>query len=219
MKTMIPVAVAFLAGMAMVAGFLLNPAKFGDIQDTLLQWTSIIGGFTLLLGVVSLVRVNWRPLVRLESGWYNKAALLLAVLVTAVPAMLPVSWSTEFGTGDGSIYDWFFNNLNAPMMATMFALLAFYIASAAFRAFRARNAEATLLLITAILVMLWRVPMGEYVIGAIHPDLPQWINEYVMGGINVAVQRAIIIGAAMGAATMGLRIILGIERTYMGGSR
>lgn len=219
MKTMIPVAVAFVAGLAMVAGFLLNPGKFGDIQDTLLQWTSIIGGFTLLLGVVSIVRVNWRPVVRRESGWYNKLALLLAVFATAIPSILPASWSPSFGTGDGSIYDWFFNNVNAPMMATMFALLAFYIASAAFRAFRARNAEATLLLITAILVMLWRVPMGEYVIAAIHKDLPQAINHYVMGGVNVAVQRAIIIGAAMGAATMGLRIILGIERTYMGGSR
>jgi len=103
-------------------------------------------------------------------------------------------------------------------MSTMFAMLAFYIASAAFRAFRARNTEATMLLVTAVIVMLWRVPMGESLFASIHPDLPQGINNYVMGGINVAVQRGIIIGSAMGAATMGLRIMLGIERTYMGGS-
>ncbi len=142
----------------------------------------------------------------------------MAVAATGIPAVLPVSWSPLLGTGDNSIYDWLFNNMNAPMMSTMFAMLAFYIASAAFRAFRARNTEATMLLVTAVLVMLWRVPMGESLFAGIHPDLPQGINNYVMGGINVAVQRGIIIGSAMGAATMGLRIMLGIERTYMGGS-
>ena len=103
------------------------------------------------------------------------------------------------------------------MMSTMFAMLAFYIASAAFRAFRARNAEATLLLVTAVLVMLWRIPYGEAFFSAINHNLPQWINTYIMGGVNVAVQRGIIIGSAMGAATISLRIMLGIERTYMGG--
>ena len=98
----------------------------------------------------------------------------------------------------------------------MFAMLAFYIASAAYRAFRARSAEATLLLITAMLVMLWRIPMGEAFLKLFHPNLPDWINLYVMNGFNLAVQRGIIIGAALGAAAMSLRIMLGIERTYMG---
>lgn len=218
MKSTFPIIIAFLSGLAMVAAFILSPGKFGDVEGELLRWVSIIAGFTLLLGVISIVRVNIRPVMRREKGWHNKLALLLSVAATGIPALLPVSWSPLLGTGDNSIYDWLFNNMNAPMMATMFAMLAFYIASAAFRAFRARNTEATMLLVTAVLVMLWRVPMGESLFASIHPDLPQGINNYVMGGINVAVQRGIIIGSAMGAATMGLRIMLGIERTYMGGS-
>jgi len=95
-------------------------------------------------------------------------------------------------------------------------MLAFYIASAAYRAFRARNAEATLLLLTAVLVMLWRVPMGEAFLRLFSVNLPDYINTYIMNGFNVSVQRGIIIGAALGAASMSLRIILGIERTYMG---
>jgi hypothetical protein len=101
-------------------------------------------------------------------------------------------------------------------METMFAMLAFFIASAAYRAFRARNAEATLLLLTAVLVMLWRVPMGEAFLRLFSDSLPHYINMFVMNGFNVAVQRGIIIGAALGAASMSLRIMLGIERTYMG---
>ncbi|MCK4857349.1 MAG: hypothetical protein KAT58_05235, partial [candidate division Zixibacteria bacterium] len=145
MKTTLPVIVAFLSGLVMIGAFFLNPDKFGDIQGEVLQWATIIAGFTLLLGVVSIVRVNWRSVVKQEKGWYNNLAVLVSVFVMAIGSVLPASWSPLFGRDTGSIYDWLFNYLDAPMMATMFAMLAFYIASAAYRAFRARNAEATLL--------------------------------------------------------------------------
>ena len=136
-----------------------------------------------------------------------------------IPAVLPSTWSPLFGTGSGtSVYDWLFTNMQRPMMETMFSILAFYIASAAYRAFRARTAEATLLLITAVLIMLWRVPMGEAFLNLLPGNIPEILNTYVMNGANMAVQRGIIIGASLGAASMSLRIILGIERTYMGKS-
>jgi len=218
MKTYIPVAVAFLSGLVMVLAFFFNPEKsvIGRMESEVLTWVTIVAGFTLLLGVVSIIRVNYIAVKRKSTGWGYKLATIIAVFVMAIPAMLPNHWSSYFGNGPGSLYDWLFNNIDSPMMSTMFAMLAFYIASAAFRAFRARNAEATLLLLTATLVMLWRVPMGEELLKAIHQSLPGYINTYIMGGANLSVQRGIIIGAALGAAAMSLRIMLGIERTYMG---
>lgn len=220
MKTTIPIIIAFLSGIIMVVLFFLNPGNATieklDLEPQLLQWVTIVGGFTLLLGVVSIVSVNYGSVRRRSGGWGYKLATLISVFAMAIPAILPKRMSPLFGTDSGSIYDWLFNYLDAPMMATMFAMLAFYIASAAFRAFRARNAEATLLLVTAIIVMLWRIPMGELLLRGIHPGLPGIINTYIMGGVNLSVQRGIIIGAALGATAMSLRIILGIERTYMG---
>jgi len=218
MKTTVPVIIAFLSGLVMILAFFFNPEKsiIGRLEPEVLSWVTIVGGFTLLLGVVSIVRVNFNAVRRKSQDWPFKLALLVSVFAMAIPSVLPSSWSPLFGNGPGSIYDWLFNYLDAPMMSTMFAMLAFYIASAAFRAFRARSAESTLLLITACLVMLWRVPMGEVLLKGIYPGLPEWINTYIMGGANLAVQRGIIIGAALGAAAMSLRIMLGIERTYMG---
>lgn len=234
MKTTIPIIIAFLAGTLMIVSFFFNPDEIwiGDAKKIVLQWMTIVGGFALVLGVVSIVKVNARAVQRKSEDWFYKLMTVISVFAMAIPAMMPVtkesvggsifysvfpdSWMGYLGTGSNSFYDWLFNYVDAPMMETMFAMLAFYIASAAYRAFRARNAEATLLLLTAILVMLWRVPMGEAFLRLFSDNLPGYINTYVMGGFNVAVQRGIIIGAALGAASMSLRIILGIERTYMG---
>jgi len=217
MKTSVPVAVAFLSGLALVLSFFFREGTFvGDISQELTVWLTIVGGFTLLLGVVSITRVNWAAVVKRKENWGYKLLTLISIFVMAIPALLPSSWSSLFGRSAGSIYDWLFINLDSPMMATMFATLAFYIASAAYRAFRARSAESTILLLTATVVMLWRVPMGEAFLNLFPGDIPSWLNTYVMNGANLAVQRGIIIGAALGAASMSLRIILGIERTYMG---
>jgi hypothetical protein len=217
MRTTIPVTVAFLAGIAFVISFFFFEDTFiGQISQELRIWVTIVGGFTLLLGVVSIVRSNWSSVKRRKEGWGYKLLTLISVFAMALPAILPTSWSTLFGRGEGSIYDWLFLYLDLPMMATMFATLAFYIASAAYRAFRARSPESTILLITACLVMLWRVPMGEAFLNLFPGDIPTWLNTYIMNGVNAAVQRGILIGAALGAASMSLRIILGIERTYMG---
>ena len=83
---------------------------------------------------------------------------------------------------------------------------------AAFRAFRARNIEATVLLVAAIIVMIGRVPIGE----ALSERLPTIVN-WLMEVPNTAARRAIFVGAALGAIATGIRIILGIERSHLGG--
>ncbi len=217
MRTTIPVAVAFLAGIIMVISFFFDESTFiGGLSQELKIWLTIVGGFTLLLGVVSITRVNFAAVKKRKEDWIYKLITLISIFAMAIPAVLPNSWSSLLGREEGSIYDWLFVYLDTPMMATMFATLAFYIASAAYRAFRARTAESTILLLTATMVMLWRVPMGEAFLNLFPGDIPYFLNTYIMNGANMAVQRGIIIGAALGAASMSLRIILGIERTYMG---
>ena len=217
MRTTVPVIIAFLSGLALVVSFFVRPdTLIGGLGQELTIWLIIVGGFTLLLGLVSITRVNWSAIQRRSPGWGYRILTLVSIFAMALPSVLPASWSPLFGRAQGSIYDWLYTYLQEPMMATMFATLAFYIASAAYRAFRARNAQATLLLVTATLVMLWRVPMGEWFLNLFPGDIPSFLNTYIMNGINMAVQRGIIIGAALGAASMSLRIMLGIERTYMG---
>ena len=92
----------------------------------------------------------------------------------------------------------------------MFSLLAFFIASASYRAFRARTLEATLLLIAGALVMIGRVPIGDLMWHQL-PVIADWIMDIP----QMAAKRGILIGIALGMVVTSLRIILGIERSYL----
>ena len=53
-------------------------------------------------------------------------------------------------------------NIIVPLGGTMFALLAFFMSSAAYRAFRVHNLTAVLLLASAFIIMLAMVPLGNF---------------------------------------------------------
>jgi hypothetical protein len=148
-------------------------------------------------------------LSRRVDGFQSQEATvtLAAGQVATVSGDPPMVWGKE-----GRVFRWIYIYVFAPCNATMFALLAFFVASAAFRAFRARNIEAALLLGTAILMMLGRAPIGRALSDSL-PDIAQWLLDVPSNGGR----RAIMMGAAIGAIATGLRVILGLERSHLGG--
>jgi hypothetical protein len=171
------------------------------------NWFMIIASASIFLGTINLVQVHMHK-IRFKARNWKYSPVSLAGLA----AML-VSGLFFGGIEQGSAFDYMFQQMVVPMGATMFSLLAFFVASAAFRAFRASNWRATLLLVSAFVVMLGRVPIGTMMWDKI-PVISEWIMQVP----NLAGQRAVMIGAAMGAVATSLRMIFGIERSYLGGS-
>ncbi|MEZ4655340.1 MAG: hypothetical protein R3E12_17550 [Candidatus Eisenbacteria bacterium] len=126
----------------------------------------------VVLGVANVARIHARKIARREPEHGFSYPLLFGLALMIILGMTPASWWVALGApaevAEGSPFDFFYNRAYVPMQGTMFSLLAFFIASAAFRAFRIRKLEAALLAITAVLVMIGRVPIGAAISPTIH---------------------------------------------------
>jgi hypothetical protein len=128
-------------------------------------------------------------------------------------------WSGDFLQPGGRFW-WLFEYAYQPVQSMMFALLAFYVASAAFRAFRAKNIEASLLLGTAFIILLGRTYVGSLTTAWLPRDSMfrlENLSVDIMRVFNSAGNRAIMIGIALGIASTSLKILLGIDRSHIGG--
>jgi hypothetical protein len=104
------------------------------------------------------------------------------------------------------VYRLLFEGLFVSLGSAMFSLLGFYIAAAAYRAFRIRSAESSLMMIAAVLVMLGQIPFGVWIWSGL-PDVRLWLLEIP----NSAAFRAITFGAGVAGLVMAFRMWLSIE--------
>jgi hypothetical protein len=205
MRREVPLILTIVFGWFMVAEFFVPVRWVNRVSNELQQWIIVVAAAAVVLGVANVGRIHVDKVQRRRKDWPYSLPLLFGIALMGFFGLI-------FGIGEGTFFDFLYLNTYVPMQGTMFALLAFFIASAAYRAFRIRTFEAALLAITAVLVMIGRVPVGL----AISEELPE-ISEWIMNFPNLAAKRAILIGAALGAISTGLKIILGLERNVLGG--
>lgn len=203
MRREIPLLITFFFGFFMILQY-FSPLV-NEVAGQFQQWAVIVLAFAYVLGVANLVRIHLDAVSRKSRDWQYKLLTVGALFITL-----------GFGLFGGITSGTFFNDrlylgMYVPMSSTMYATLAFFIASAAYRAFRIKTWQAGLLAVTAVIVMLGRVPAGHW----IWHDMPGLV-DWIMDVPNMVAQRGILIGAALGAVAMGLKMVFGIERSYLG---
>ena len=150
-KRQIPILIVSLIGFATLLGWFFDQPTFKSfVDDDATQWFDILAAFAIFLGGLNLLKLQTQKVLMKQKGWqYSLFAIggLLFAIVAGffVKGNPEVAWGAHV-TSKGTLFKWMFNYMVSPMQATMFALLAFYVASASYRAFRIRNFEATLLL-------------------------------------------------------------------------
>ena len=212
-KRQLPLLITGIMGVAFALQYYIPHPVSEEAITHISKWMQIISGFALVLGLASLFQVHAVKIKRQVPGWGYSIILYLAMLVTMAVGLF---WSKGETTVNGvqTGLGWIYNYTMVPLQATMFSILAFFIASAAYRAFRARTREAAVLLVAAVIVMMGRVPLGQFLLPWTW-DVTQWLLNVV----NSAVRRAILIGVSMGSVALSLKIILGYERSYLGGGK
>ncbi|MDM8528811.1 hypothetical protein QUF58_11470 [Anaerolineales bacterium HSG24] len=166
----------------------------------LVSWAAIIVAFALLLGLVNVISVHANRIRTKQSGAVYSGVLLISLLLTLLIGMDgPMSTNTQF----------LFNYILYPLESTFSALLALFIATAAFRAFRIRDMESSFFVLFAIIVLLGQLPIGIY----LWDELPV-IKDWIMTVPTMAGVRGILLGVALGTIATGIRILIGTDRPY-----
>lgn len=200
-RSVIPVVITGLVATIVFVGFFTQFGPLVGIMRMGMFWMIIIGGMAAALGAVSLLSIHGERVMRRERGWHNSLILIVILIGTII---IGIGFTPQ-----SQIYRFVFRYVFTPLTTALLALLAFFIASASFRAFRVRSFDAGVLVLSAFLVMLGKSDIGETMWNYI-PVVGQWVLDIP----NTAGSRGILLGATLGGIAVFLRVILGIERGH-----
>ncbi len=217
-----------LAGEA--PGFWIN-----QMVDPVGKVTNILQGFLIGVGIFSLVVVHSRRIRRKTENWGFSVITMVCFAIMAVVGFS--DWGSRLADKENRLTDqanWgpmnyandlLFDGLFQQMDSAMFSMIAFFILSAAYRAFRVRSVEATVMMVSALVLMLnlmgiltmaWSNAVNDMVISSDNTFLLNFnlttIADWVRSTLQIPAIRAIDFGVGLGALAMGLRIWLGLER-------
>lgn len=186
-------------------------------------------------------------IVRYESNLRERSAPALAAYQAAAAIDDPVERDRAFGEiseADMALVreyyayqseyhfmpkTFYLESIINPLAATVMALLGFYITYAAYRAFRIRSLEATVMMISATIMILGSDPVGGWLSMIAHQPfgysdpkivaeswfwLPTWAdfdNRVMMSGM----QRGLAMGISIATIAAATRMIMGLERGVM----
>ena len=286
-KITLPIILAFVMSVVAITAYFVPHHWSGKFMQENTNWSKVISGVTIFIGVYSLLRVHYGKIKRQGKGWgysvvlyvFFAAIVFFGILndygspkaaktkanagakqaaspttapdksaagpttqpalaattrpaVTAAgPTTAPAVVSAETKkdqdkaaplsgfqgpfkpqtTADEGV-KWLYTSVGQPGTATTYSLLGFFICSAAYRTFRAKSFDAALLLITALIVMFCQVPISE----RLWTQFPT-ISDWLLAWPNMAVKRAVSFGICVGSVSTSLRVMFGLERSYMGG--
>lgn len=174
-----------------------------DLSQELVLMVSVLNAMSILLAIYSQTRRSLILVQQRQHGWVYQGYLLVTIYLMAGLGFL-------FGQQADS-FMWFQLAILNPTGSVIYSSLAFYMASAGARAFRARSPQAALLLIAGCLVLIGQAP-----ISAVYFPILGTIRGYLTGSFALAASRIFAISVTVGAIVLGVRILTGNESEAIG---
>jgi hypothetical protein len=232
LKRTVPLFITGIVGTLLIISYFVPHPPFDEVERKIPDFFNIIAAFAFILGGGNLLRIHLTRITSRGHEWTYSVVTVTGFVVMLLAGLLKISGVNGASIGmEGSVdladsrlvYDWLYKTIFVPCQATMFSLLAFFVASASYRAFRAKTPEATVLLIAAFVILAGRTPFGHLLTAWMPPPFSDYfhipnLSAWIMSVPNLAGQRTIQIGIALGIISNSLRLILGVERSHLGGS-
>ena len=199
LKRMVPTAIIFVVGVLVMLAYFTGNSALGNTVTDINSWAIIIISFSLTVALIRMVYTRGRNLISMKGEWYYSAIFLVVLLLQLVLGRMYGTSSPLYQNIWGIM-----KSANSAISATT----ALFIISSAYRVFRARNKEALVLMIVAVLVMMGQTTMGEALWSGF-PAIRNWVWDTPAAGA----MRGITIVTAVGLVALTLRIMVGITKT------
>ncbi len=192
----LPVVIALIFGWLTLIGLLFWP----ELGNVVLGWAALLAAAALLLGVANLALVH---LKRARRNFYSVALLISMALVFALAISDALGLTDNYVAG-------VFNLVQVPLEAGLASLLAFFLLFIGFRLLQKRRSMwSALFLLSALFTLIARGPLPAGLHELLDPARQLFETLFVSAGV-----RGILIGVALGAITLGVRLLIGLERPY-----
>jgi hypothetical protein len=199
--------IVFIGISIMIVEYFFNIPGVKIVATEARNWTIVILAFTVVIGVLSLVQHNIQQIVKKTSTtqkFYSVWVLIIFSLFLFLGLLLPD------GTKN-SLYANMYNSIYVSSTSGLWSLHCFWILLAVYRAFKTKNVESSILMITSLIVLIGLAPWGGLIWSGFSP-LEEWILTVPFTGG----QRALYIAAAVGIVVGCIRTWLGRETGYLG---
>jgi len=186
-----------------------EPVDLQAVSDQLFAYLTSMLTAAFAIGIINLTRIHWGNVKGRRPAWKYSLVLLVCMYGMAVASMIASPFAVDpqnvvipasLVSLVDPIWEFLYYKVLVSVNATIFSLLAFFIASAAYRAFKARSLESSILLVAGLLVVIGQAPIADL----IWPGFSS-IRDWIMAYPNTAGQRGIIIGAALGILAFSVR--------------
>jgi len=213
-KRLIATLIAGVAGLLVLIDFASAIPNLDQMARIVVEWAALLAVMALLVGLLSVTAGHLMRVLRRQPDWGYSLVLLAAMLVVIVSGtivgLVPGGYTLiPSSLVEQPIRD-LFRAFYQPLASSFLALLAFFSLSAALRALRRRTADALVIVIVALLVLvLAALPQAAAM--PVLGDSVRWISDYVA----LAGARGLLIGAALGAVVAGVRVLLGFDQPFL----
>lgn len=204
-------ATAMIAGLVMLIGLLSDPGSEARTLAALaVQLVAVTAAIAVLIGILNLLAVHLGRFTHAERGWPYSALILL---VTAGVIVLRILDRAAIWSGDlegEQISPRVFEAVQVSIESALAGLLVFFLVFAGYRLMRRGVSVWNVLFTSAVVVALvgW-IPLGDL-------DVLRDVREWLVSVPVSAGARGILLGVGLGTVTVGVRVLLGQDRSLRG---
>lgn len=168
----------------------------------LYEWVLLLASFALLLGITHVLITHLRRIQNGQADWTYSLILVTGCCAVLVAGLLQPSGVTS------PTVEWIFDTLIAPGQATLYALLFFFMAAAAYHYLRVTHAAGRWMLAGALIVLVTQMPVSHTLLPSLWGEWVSWLLQVPV----MATLRGALLGSTLALLLVGARFLLGRSR-------